>query len=58
MSVSFWLTLTRSNLVINNQQEKVMDALINLTVMLVAVGVGYTMTRQSLVKYLEGRDSE
>ena len=58
MSVSFWFTSTRSNLVINNQQEKVMDALINLTVMLVAVGVGYAMTRHSLVKYLEGRDSE
>ena len=35
-----------------------MEAIINLTVMLVAVGVGYTMTRYSLVKYLEGRDSE
>ena len=56
--MSFWFTLTRSKLVINNQQEKVMDALINLTVMLVAVGVGYAMTRYSLVKYLEGRDSE
>ena len=35
-----------------------MDALINLTVMLVAVGAGYVIARQSLVKYLEGRDSE
>ena len=35
-----------------------MDALINLTAMLLAVGVAYVMTRQSLVKYLEGRDSE
>ena len=35
-----------------------MDALINLTVMLVAIGAAYVMTRQSLVKYLEGRDSE
>ena len=56
--MSFWFTSTRSKLVINNQQEKLMDALINLTVMLVAVGVAYAMTRYSLVKYLEGRDSE